>query len=112
MGVGGQGHAPAALPPIGRPQGLSGRVRKIWPSIGIFLFSFTLYFIRIYLFVVFSCILPFISTYNTTQTSIPLAGFEPQQAIGRRTSPYTTRPLEPAEFDPCTAQLVASRYTD
>ena len=41
MGVGGQHHAPAALPTgksryplyriLGRPQGRSGRVRKIWP---------------------------------------------------------------------------------
>jgi len=40
MGVGGQRHAPAALPPgktryplyrrLGGPQGRSGRVRKIW----------------------------------------------------------------------------------
>jgi hypothetical protein len=42
MGVGGQRHAPAALPPrktqyrsyrrLGRPQGRFGRVRKISPS--------------------------------------------------------------------------------
>ena len=45
MGVGGQHHAPAALPPektryplyrrLGRPQGRSGRVRKISPPTGI-----------------------------------------------------------------------------
>ena len=44
MGVGGQRHAPAALPPVktryplyrrlGRPQGRSGRVRKISPPPG------------------------------------------------------------------------------
>jgi hypothetical protein len=45
MGVGGQRHAPAALPPrketwypfygrLGRPQGRSGRVRKISPPPG------------------------------------------------------------------------------
>jgi hypothetical protein len=44
MGVGGQRHAPAALPPemtryplyrrLGRPQGRSGRVLKIWPPPG------------------------------------------------------------------------------
>jgi hypothetical protein len=44
MGVGGQRHAPAALPPgmtpyplyrrLGRPQGRSGRVRKISPPLG------------------------------------------------------------------------------
>ena len=41
MGVGGQRHAPAALPPryplyrrLGRPQGRSGRVRKISPPQG------------------------------------------------------------------------------
>ena len=45
MGVGGQHHAPAALPPgktrytlyrrLGRPQGWSGRVRKISPLTGV-----------------------------------------------------------------------------
>ena len=45
MGVGGQRHAPAALPPrktqyplyrrLGGPQGRSGRVRKISPPTGI-----------------------------------------------------------------------------
>jgi hypothetical protein len=45
MGVGGQRHAPAALPPgmtrypvyrrLGRPQGRSGRVLKISPPSGI-----------------------------------------------------------------------------
>ena len=45
MGVGGQHHAPAALPlgktryplyrRLGGPQGRSGRVRKIWPPTGI-----------------------------------------------------------------------------
>jgi hypothetical protein len=44
MGVGGQRHAPAALPPgktryplyrrLGGPQGRSGRVRKIVPPLG------------------------------------------------------------------------------
>ena len=44
MGVGGQRHAPAALPPgktryplyrkLGRPQGRPGRVRKISPTPG------------------------------------------------------------------------------
>ena len=44
MGVGGQGHSPAALPPgktryplyrkLGGPQGRSGRVRKISPPLG------------------------------------------------------------------------------
>ena len=45
MGMGGQRHAPAALPPgktlcplyrsLGGPHGRSGRVRKIWPPTGI-----------------------------------------------------------------------------
>ena len=45
MGVGGQRHAPAALPPektryplyrrLGEPQGRSGRVQKITPPVGM-----------------------------------------------------------------------------
>jgi hypothetical protein len=99
MGLGGQRHATAALPPgmtrypsykrLGRLQGRSGRVPKISPPPDFFFFFFFFCLSGVFplwtIFVLFksfrlSCHFAFhitVLTTNTTQTSMPPVRFEP-----------------------------------
>ena len=67
---------------LGGPQGRSGRVRKIFPPPGFF---FSLCTSSVLFCPVCPCFAfcPYCTT-NTTQTSMPLAGFEPAISAGER----------------------------
>ena len=79
-----------------------------------FLNVFLCTFIRISLSSL-SWLLPFVPTMCNTQHkhTCPRRDSNPQsqQAVGRRSSPYTVRPLGSAGFDPQTVQPVASPGT-
>ena len=107
---------------LGRPQGPSGRVRKISHSKGFSFCSYFLFFL--YLFIFFqslSSIVYFISSVlmsliilkHATQTSVPPVGFEPTIPASDQTQTLALeRSTTGIGFDPRTVQFVTSRNID
>jgi hypothetical protein len=133
MGVDGQCHAPAALSPGKRlvthctggcvAYGPVWTVRKISPPPGFFFLPFrgfsplihfctVLYPFVLHVTFYVPCYRPY--TTNTTQTSMPPAGFKPTIPVSERPQTHALDRTATGIgfFDPRTVQPVASCYTD